>query len=345
MNRQSSFARFPGTIFCPICGASSISSCKEVYIDPYFKNEYKLYSCNICDLDFWEPRKIIPEFYEEEFLDEYYMRHSGLTKKPRYYHLEFFENFRIIGNLFNRDPVKLLDIGCGNGTFIKEAQKLGLEVWGIDLDKNSIKCAQNLFGLRNTFVMDLESFVNYALNKNLKFDIITFFEVLEHQDDPRKFIQNIKKILNIPGIIAGTVPNRDNFFSKRFSRISLIDYPPNHFLRFSKKSLEFLLDLEDFNQRKVYDINLSFFKFLKEFEKYLLSHKVIEERISKFFLKLLFGPEYTLAKRRSTGMRKRIYKTLKFVKSLTIRPLLIPFVLYLKSKVQMPVLYFQGILR
>ena len=55
---------------CPICRFEvEASSFKEVYVSPYNKEEYKRYECPNCDVHWWEPLKIIPEFYESEFLE------------------------------------------------------------------------------------------------------------------------------------------------------------------------------------------------------------------------------------------------------------------------------------
>ncbi|MEM5782690.1 MAG: methyltransferase domain-containing protein, partial [Candidatus Aenigmatarchaeota archaeon] len=71
----------------------------------------------------------------------------------------------------------------------------------------------------------------------LNFDVITFFEVLEHQDRPKEFIETIKSMLKPGGYIVGSVPNRDSWMWRMSGRrIGKGDFPPNHFLRFSKRS-------------------------------------------------------------------------------------------------------------
>jgi 2-polyprenyl-3-methyl-5-hydroxy-6-metoxy-1,4-benzoquinol methylase len=61
--------------------------------------------------------------------------------------------------------------------------------------------------------MSLEEFYEYAKEKNLKFDVITFFEVLEHQDKLREFLEMVKGLLREGGYIAGSVPNRKWLFA------------------------------------------------------------------------------------------------------------------------------------
>ncbi|GIW65027.1 MAG: hypothetical protein KatS3mg093_006 [Candidatus Parcubacteria bacterium] len=114
---------------------------------------------------------------------------------------------------------------------MKEVQKLGFEVWGIDFDKKSIEVAKNKFGLKNVFPMSLDEFVDFAKEKDLKFDVITFFEVLEHQDKPREFLEQIKILLKPGGLYCWFCPKQRWFF-KKIRRIA-----PSSFLMVFLKNL------------------------------------------------------------------------------------------------------------
>jgi SAM-dependent methyltransferase len=116
--------------------------------------------------------------------------------------------------------------------------------------------------------MSLEEFYEYAKEKNLKFDVITFFEVLEHQDKPREFLEMVKGLLKEGGYIAGSVPNRERLFVEmdwkdRFHW----DYPPHHFLRFSKSSLEKVLHFSGFKDVEVYKLDFPFIAIFPYIEK------------------------------------------------------------------------------
>ncbi|MEW6558554.1 MAG: methyltransferase domain-containing protein, partial [Elusimicrobiota bacterium] len=90
-------------------------------------------------------------------------------------------------------------------------------------------------------------FVDFAKMKNIQFDIITFFEVLEHQDNLQSFIQDITTLLKKDGFIAGSVPNRDRFLAKLSDRaFGFGDYPPHHFTRWSTEILKIYLEKNDF---------------------------------------------------------------------------------------------------
>jgi len=63
-------------INCPVCGKEvEAKAYRETYVSDWNKKEYKLYHCPSCDLQWWEPLKIEPEFYEEEGGEAYAVFH------------------------------------------------------------------------------------------------------------------------------------------------------------------------------------------------------------------------------------------------------------------------------
>jgi SAM-dependent methyltransferase len=209
----------------------------------------------------WEPLKIIPEFYESEFLEDYIAFHEGGGTRLGENHKAFFKHFP------SNVRGKLLDVGCGDGRFLRYAKEQGFEVWGIDFDKKSVENVKRNLGIDTIFAISLEEFYEYAKEKNLKFDVITFFEVLEHQDKPREFLEKVKGLLREGGYIAGSVPNREWLFTEVVWKYHHVDYPPHHFLRFSKYSLEKALNFSGFKDVEVYKLDFPFielFPYLEE---------------------------------------------------------------------------------
>ncbi len=252
---------------CPICYTEvEERSFKETYVSPYNNQEYKRYECPNCDVHWWEPLKIIPEFYESEVFESYIAFHEGIGTRLREYHKAFFKYFP------SNVRGKLLDVGCGDGRFLRHAKEQGFEVWGIDFDKKSVENVKRNLGIETVFAMSLEEFYEYAKEKNLKFDVITFFEVLEHQDKPREFLEMVKGLLREGGYIAGSVPNRERLFVEIDWKYYHGDYPPHHFLRFSKFSLEKTLNFLGFKDVEVYKLDFPFIELFPYLEKKLFGN-------------------------------------------------------------------------
>jgi 2-polyprenyl-3-methyl-5-hydroxy-6-metoxy-1,4-benzoquinol methylase len=185
---------------CPICGTEvKKDGFIEAYKSPFNNQKYELYECPECELQWWEPLKMVPEFYENEVFDPYVSFHEGIRSRMGKNHEAFF-------SFFPKDiKGKLLDIGCGDGIFLKEAKKQGFEVWGIDFDRKSVKVVKKTLRVNTIYPMSLGEFHRFAKKRNLKFDVITFFEVLEHQDKPIEFLNIVKSLLKNNGYIAGSV--------------------------------------------------------------------------------------------------------------------------------------------
>jgi len=324
---------------CPVCKSKSIEFL-DTYISRWNSQEYKLYSCKNCDLQWWEPLKVSPEFYEREGLSAYIIFHKGVRELQKW-HKPFFEHFPK-----NKKGV-LLDIGCGDGVFLKEVQTLGFEVWGIDFDKKSVKVAKEKFKLKNVYPMSLEEFVEFANKRGLKFDVITFFEVLEHQDNPVGFMNNVKNLLKPGGYIAGTVPNRDRpLVSLDRKYVNTADFPPHHFLYFNKSSLEFLFNM--FNFKDIYfspvkvDFNhINFFiestismGWTKKLINLLKKNVINEENISISSYEKIYGKSW------KTELLKHMKILRNILRGVFFLPLNVPLYFLINSKGLQ--IYFQG---
>jgi SAM-dependent methyltransferase len=153
---------------------------------------------------------------------------------------------------FLNDPLAprggaLLDIGCGTGNFLAAAREAGYGVTGIELDRNAASFAREQLGLENVFPLTISEFAEQHAEQ--RFDVITFFEVLEHQAAPVEFLRKVKACARSGGVIALSVPNRERWLTGP----DVLDYPPNHFLRWNAASLEKCLNAQDFDVLSIRD--------------------------------------------------------------------------------------------
>lgn len=134
----------------------------------------------------------------------------------------------------------LLDIGCGTGNFLEAARDAGYRVTGIELDRNAARFAKERLGLERVLPLTISEFA--AQHPQEQFDVVTFFEVLEHQAAPVEFLQNVRARVRAGGLIALSVPNRERWLTGP----DVLDYPPNHFLRWNAGALKTFLSEQGF---------------------------------------------------------------------------------------------------
>jgi len=232
------------TTTCPVCEARASQTGQEHTDDG---ERYRCYRCEVCELVFWSPRVIRPDFYAEEHVGTYERRHRG-ESFLRDRHHTFFERPR---------SGRLLDVGCGEGSFLAEAAHRGLDPWGIELDQGSVLVARGRLGdqtgdriIHGLFV-DADGGLNPEIARLGRFDWVTAFEVLEHQPDPVAFLKGTAAMLPPGGVVCGSVPNRERAFAGRSRQGNVGDYPPHHFLWFSVPALEATLRAAGFDRVEV----------------------------------------------------------------------------------------------
>lgn len=131
---------------------------------------------------------------------------------------------------------KVLDVGCWTGQFTGLVAPL-CQVTGIDINREAIKFAQKH---HPQAVFLLASVLSLPFDDN-SFDVVTFWEVLEHlpKGEEKKAFKEISRVLKNKGRLFLSVPN-DHLISKLFD--------PAYFLlghhHYSEEQLkEFLLPL------------------------------------------------------------------------------------------------------
>jgi SAM-dependent methyltransferase len=209
---------------CPACAEAS----REAAIERY--GRYELFGCGACGLQFWEPREMPDARWYEQM---YGGRDQNLLP------LEPGHKYFLADPLPPRNGA-LLDIGCGTGNFLAAARDAGYGVTGIELDRNAARFARERLGLQRVLPLTISEFAEQHLEE--RFDVVTFFEVLEHQAAPVEFLQKVKACVRPGGVIALSVPNRERWLTGP----DVLDYPPNHFLRWNAAALRKFLSAQGF---------------------------------------------------------------------------------------------------
>ncbi|OGS21266.1 MAG: hypothetical protein A2252_08350 [Elusimicrobia bacterium RIFOXYA2_FULL_39_19] len=195
--------------------------------------DYSLLLCDKCHLIFTDPMKGPgSEFYESDFLPYKIGRilDNQQIRWPQ----------RIFLNTGTPGKGDLLDVGCNTGLFLTEALKSGYNVTGIDFDHNAISIAKQNPLLKEIYLSTLDNFIPKT---NIKYDIVTLFDVLEHLDDVKVIFKQLKTILKPGGYLVLSIPNRD----RGIDIFNELDLPPHHLTHWNAKVLTSFLVNKGFN--------------------------------------------------------------------------------------------------
>lgn len=128
----------------------------------------------------------------------------------------------------------LLDIGCFTGEFLSECQKLGTDVYGVELQEEAAAIANIKFPGRILKSDVGKSSYNYF---HKKFDIVTLLGCVEHLINPIEVIRSARSLLKDNGYIVIQTPISSSFPAKILNKYWPPYTPVEHIHLFSKKSL------------------------------------------------------------------------------------------------------------
>lgn len=101
-------------------------------------------------------------------------------------------------------PGRMLDVGCGNGVFLKMAQAAGWSVQGIDFDPIAVAEAR-----RQGLAVDLGG-IDQLTAQAQTYDWITCSHVLEHVHEPQQLLHSMHRLLRPGGTLWLQTPNLDS---------------------------------------------------------------------------------------------------------------------------------------
>ncbi len=226
-------------IDCPICEQDETKLL-------FKKDSLSVVSCRHCSLRYVNPR-INRQTLKEGYVETYYP-----PDKVERIHQDSMEWLQISERLMELEKQhqgkgRLLDVGCGIGTFLNLAREQGWDSYGIDPSKSGISFAQQEYNLNVKCGDIFDSSFSKA-----HFDVITLYHVLEHISELNPFLSEIGKLLKPSkkdekaSTLVIEVPNGGGLQSRLQKADWPYVHPHDHLYYFSSQSLPKLLQKHGF---------------------------------------------------------------------------------------------------
>lgn len=181
--------------------------------------------CEGCGLEFANPMRNPGE--------EFYVWLTTAKFPYPKHRWEWDEAARILEETSSHRSTVVLDAGSGEGRFLEAISRIpGVIAHGIDQNPDVV-AASVARGL-NVHHGDLSSF---GLD-GVSLDVVTFWHVVEHVDDPIGMLERARECLSERGLIMFSVPITPMSYEHAWP--DPFNMPPHHLTRWSVKSLQAL---------------------------------------------------------------------------------------------------------
>jgi 2-polyprenyl-3-methyl-5-hydroxy-6-metoxy-1,4-benzoquinol methylase len=151
---------------------------------------------------------------------------------------------------------RLLDLGCGSGSFLHCLRGGAWTLWGIEMSAAAAQLART----RNLATILTDDVVQAPFPPET-FDVITCFHVFEHMTSPREVLAKVKEWLKPGGIFCVHVPNIEAAEGRLFGSYWYPLELPRHLFHFSPRSLRQLAQASGLEEVRVTTAKVSFVEY------------------------------------------------------------------------------------
>ena len=248
---------------CPVCGADGSFSFmgRDLMYDK--QENYRYLICSNCRSEYQSPLPSpfqIASFYPDDYdqyaplndqkrlshaktaVLKYHYGYAHLTTPPLPYPLFA----RALAAVKYKDELpyvengRALDIGCGNGRFIRSMNSLGWRCEGVEFSETAVNVCRQA-GLK-VFHGEL----NEAGFADASFDLVTARHLIEHVPDPAALVAEIARIIKPGGRVVFETPNNRSLGRKLFGKRWFANEVPRHLVLFNTASLALLVKQHGF---------------------------------------------------------------------------------------------------
>lgn len=139
------------------------------------------------------------------------------------------------------NPIRFLEVGCGEGFVLSSAVAKGWNVSGVDYQSAPVQ-AFNPDVISRVVAADPNAYLSDLIEKGVRKDVLVLQNVLEHVLNPEDLLQKLQQLLSDEGCLLVQVPNDFSDLQALANQQGRIDrdywfLPPQHLNYFNEKNL------------------------------------------------------------------------------------------------------------
>ncbi len=296
-------------IACDYCGSEDRAS---IYTGPDWQGQpvpdrCALVRCNECGLIYLSPRPTpatIGFYYPTDYVPYRpaveaepnpllrWTRRRKLTQRRRW-----------VEKITGLSTGRILDVGCSTGLFLNEMKAAGWETAGVELSSWAAGYARETFALDviTGMLPDVADLFAPA-----SFDVITYWDVLEHTFSPSVELQHCARLLRPDGILAINIPNWESPDRKIFGPFWIGLDPPRHLFVFPRRNLRAYFDKFGYQEIGSRGVMSGYFSFIISIDRWLEARapawkKPVTRLLNFPGVRFIFEPYFALANWASKG--------------------------------------------
>ena len=224
---------------CPVCNGQTFQAGPEIFDDRYGQpQKYHLARCTSCDHQATAPRLLesdLPSLYgtyypRKAISAEQVAREASKISQPQAALRRWWNGTDNQGQYSVQPGQSMLDVGCGSGCSLLEAQALGAKAFGIEADPN-VRPIAGALGLTIHFGnLQDEPFPGKS------FDLIVMNQVIEHLPDPDAALRKLSQRLAPEGRLLLVMPNTESIWKRLSGRRWINWHVPYHQHHFNQRN-------------------------------------------------------------------------------------------------------------
>lgn len=223
---------------CPLCGGTV-----------HGKPGVPLDKCQVCGVQI-QPFVKNAQFYSTLYNQGYFQNgvYRDYLGEEKYRRDLFRKKIEMIKAWLPQEGL-VLNVGCAMGYFLMEMKEFGYRIRGVEISEFAATIARAKTGI-NIHQGTLENFPH----SDLKFDILCFWDVLEHLPYPVSTLESARRLMGNNSLLIIETLNTASITAKLLGSKWPLYSPPHHIYYFNRRSVDRLLRRAGFSLIKAFPI-------------------------------------------------------------------------------------------